>query len=485
MEKQVTCFATGGNHNNTNHIIRQLKKNAYIKCCYVINTHTAKEEVEAPVLQGNLCQTAFLRQLLPYCDTPYTLLIIQPHRIDLGTFALDRLLQIAQATSAAMLYSDYNDNGVNGLSPHPLTDYQDGSLRDDFNFGALWLLRTEKFKEAVKQMTAEYQFAALYDLRLALSRSGKILHIPEILYNMAPADSRLSGEKNFDYVDPKNREVQSEMEQVCNQHLKHVGAWLPPVFQNPNFEGNFPVEMSVVIPVRNREKTISEAVKSALNQHTSFPFNVMVVDNHSTDGTSGILKQLCTEYDNLIHILPQEQDLGIGGCWNRAITDDRCGRFCIQLDSDDLYIDNTVLQQVRDAFYTQKTAAVIGSYRIVDFNLHPLPPGLIDHKEWTPDNGRNNALRINGLGAPRAFCTSIIRKIKFPNTSYGEDYAAVLAISRHYQIGRLYDALYLCRRWEGNSDAALSVEKENKNNVFKDRIRTFEVEARKTVIQGQ
>jgi len=273
--------------------------------------------------------------------------------------------------------------------------------------------------------------------------------------------------------------------QVCNQHLKHVGAWLPPVFQNPNFEGNFPVEMSVVIPVRNREKTISEAVKSALNQHTSFPFNVMVVDNHSTDGTSGILKQLCTEYDNLIHILPQEQDLGIGGCWNRAITDDRCGRFCIQLDSDDLYIDNTVLQQVRDAFYTQKTAAVIGSYRIVDFNLHPLPPGLIDHKEWTPDNGRNNALRINGLGAPRAFCTSIIRKIKFPNTSYGEDYAAVLAISRHYQIGRLYDALYLCRRWEGNSDAALSVEKENKNNVFKDRIRTFEVEARKTVIQGQ
>lgn len=478
MEKELTCFVACGDSDTTAHIIRQLEKEACVKRYYLLCSHMPEEERETPVLKGSLCQTASLRQLLPYCETPYMLLVTQPHRIDLGTFAIERFLQIARTTSAAMLYSDYNDTGNNGLSPHPLTDYQAGSLRDDFNFGALWLLRTTKFKEAVNQMTADYRFAALYDLRLALSRAGEILHIPESLYSITPADLRLSGEKNFDYVDPKNRQVQSEMEQVCCRHLKHIGAWLPPVFQTPDFGGNFPVEMSVVIPVRNRERTIAEAVTSALRQHTSFPFNVIVVDNHSTDGTTAILRRLSAQYANLIHLMPEEEDLGIGGCWNRAITDDRCGRFCIQLDSDDLYIDETVLQQIADAFHAQKTAAVIGAYRIVDFNLQPLPPGLIDHKEWTPDNGRNNALRINGLGAPRAFCTSVLREIKFPNTSYGEDYAVMLALSRHYQIGRIYHALYLCRRWEGNSDAALSVDKENKNNVFKDRIRTFELKAR-------
>lgn len=483
MEKLLTCFASYGNPNDTNHIIKQLGALSCVKRCYIVSKHATEEEVQAPVLKGSLCQTAFLQQLPPYCDTPYILLVTQPHRIDFGTFALERFLQIAEATSASMMYSDYCDNTGNGLSPHPLTDYQNGSLRDDFNFGALWLMRTEKFKEAVKQMTADYQFAALYDLRLTLSRSGEILHIPESLYSMYPTDWRLSGEKNFDYVDPKNRGVQTEMEEACSQHLRHISAWLPPVFQSPDFGGAFLVEMSVIIPVKNRERTIAEAVASALHQDTSFPYNVLVVDNHSTDGTSAILRQLSSQYGNLIHIIPEEKDLGIGGCWNKAITDERCGRFCIQLDSDDLYIDEHVLQQVYDAFHTQKTAAVIGSYQIVDFSLQPLPPGLIDHKEWTPDNGRNNALRINGLGAPRAFCTSILRKVKFPNTSYGEDYAAILAISRHYQIGRIYHALYLCRRWEGNSDAALSVEKENKNNVFKDRIRTVEVEARKMVVQ--
>ncbi len=485
MEKELTCFVACGDSEDTTHVIKQLEKQECVKRLYILCTHKPDEERQVPILHGNFCQTASLQQLLPYCDTPYILFVTQPHRIDLGMFALERFLQIAQTTSAAMLYSDYSDNGANGLSPHPLTDYQSGSLRDDFNFGSLWLLRTAKFKEAVNQMNETYRFAGVYDLRLALSRTGEILHIPESLYSITPTDLRLSGEKNFDYVDPKNKQVQSEMEQVCNRHLKYLGAWLPPVFQTPDFSGEFPVEMSVIIPVKNRERTIAEAVTSALHQHTSFPFNVILADNHSTDGTSGILKQLCIEHNNLIHIIPEEKDLGIGGCWNRAITDERCGRFCIQLDSDDLYIDNTVLQQVNNAFYAQKTAAVIGSYQIVDFNLRPLPPGLIDHKEWTPENGRNNALRINGLGAPRAFCTSVIRKIKFPNTSYGEDYAAMLAISRHYQIGRIYHALYLCRRWEGNSDAALSVDKENKNNIFKDRIRTFEVEARKTVVRHQ
>lgn len=483
MKKELTCFVACGDFYDTTHIIKQLKRESCVNKFYVLCPHKPEENMQVPVLTGNLCQTDSLQGLLPYCDTPYVLLVTRPHRIDIGMFALERFLQIAEMTSAAMLYSDYSDNGANGLTPHPLTDYQAGSLRDDFNFGALWLLRTEKFKEAVQQMTDSYRFAALYDLRLTLSRSGEILHIHESLYNVTPTDLRLSGEKNFDYVDPKNKQVQAEMETVCSRHLKCIGAWLPPMFQVPDFGGDFPVEMSVVIPVRNRERTIAEAVTSTLNQHTSFPFNVIVVDNHSTDRTTAILRELSSRYANLIHLIPEKQDLGIGGCWNRAVTDERCGRFCIQLDSDDLYIDDCVLQQVYDAFYAQKTAAVIGSYRIVDFNLQPLPPGLIDHREWTPENGRNNALRINGLGAPRAFCTSVLRKTMFPNTSYGEDYAAVLAISRHYQIGRIYRPLYLCRRWEGNSDAALSIDKENKNNIFKDRIRTFEVEARKKAVQ--
>lgn len=483
MKKELTCFVACGDSHDTAHIITQLERESCVKNLYVLCPHEPEEDMQVPVLTGNLCRTDSLQGLLPCCDTPYVLLVTRPHRIDIGMFALERFLQIAETTSATMLYSDYSDNGANGLTPHPLTDYQPGSLRDDFDFGALWLLRTEKFKEAVQHMNDSYRFATLYDLRLTLSRSGEILHIPESLYNVTPTDLRLSGEKNFDYVDPKNKEVQSEMEAVCSRHLKCIGAWLPPVFQVPDFGGNFPVEMSVVIPVRNRERTIAEAVTSALNQHTAFPFNVIVVDNHSTDRTTAILRELSSRYANLIHLIPEKQDLGIGGCWNRAVTDERCGRFCIQLDSDDLYIDDSVLQEVYDTFYAQKTAAVIGSYRIVDFNLQPLPPGLIDHREWTPDNGRNNALRINGLGAPRAFCTSVLRKTMFPNTSYGEDYAAVLAISRHYQIGRIYRPLYLCRRWEGNSDAALSIDKENKNNVFKDRIRTFEVEARKKAVQ--
>lgn len=481
MEKQLTCFVASGDIKDTVYNINQLEREDCVKHCYLLCSRDPEEKVKASILSGNLHQTNSLQQLLAYCDTPYVLLITQPRHIHFGTSALERFLQIAQMTSAAMLYSDYNDDGPHGLVPHPLTDYQSGSLRDDFNFGSVWLIQTEKFREAVNQMATSYQFAALYDLRLRLSCLGEIVHIPECLYRVTLVDFRLSGEKNFDYVDPKNSEVQYEMEQVCSQHLRHIGAWLPPVFQIPDFGGDFPVEASVIIPVKNRERTIAEAVESALNQQTSFPFNVIVVDNHSTDNTTAILKRLSTEQDNLVHIIPEEKDLGIGGCWNRAITDSRCGRFCIQLDSDDLYIDHTVLQQIIDTFHSQKTAAVIGAYRIVDFNLKPLPPGLIDHKEWTPHNGRNNALRINGLGAPRAFCTSVLRQIKFPNTSYGEDYATVLAVSRHYQIGRIYHALYLCRRWEGNSDAALSIDKENKNNIFKDRIRTFEVEARKKI----
>ena len=244
-------------------------------------------------------------------------------------------------------------------------------------------------------------------------------------------------------------------------------------------EQEFDVEASVVIPVFNRAKTIKDAVESALSQKASFPYNVIVVDNHSTDGTGDILAHLSKSHkDKLRVIVPNRRDLGIGGCWNEAINSEYCGRFAVQLDSDDLYSSPKTLQTVVDAFHEQKAAMVIGSYRMCDFELNTLPPGLIDHKEWTDDNGPNNALRINGLGAPRAFFTPLLRQVQFPNTSYGEDYALGLLFSRHYRIGRIFSELYLCRRWGGNSDAALSVEKINANNLYKDRLRTMELYAR-------
>jgi glycosyltransferase involved in cell wall biosynthesis len=319
----------------------------------------------------------------------------------------------------------------------------------------------------------------MYDLRLKLSLQGEIMRLAEFLYTEVEMDTRASGDKMFDYVNPANRAVQIEMEKACTQYLKDAGAYLEPKFEDIDFtECDFPVEASVIIPVRNRVRTIADAVKSVLMQKTSFPFNLIVVDNLSTDGTTEILKELAATDDRLVHIIPEREDLGIGGCWNRAIMDARCGKFAVQLDSDDLYIDENTLQKVVDAFYEQKCGAVIGSYKIVNFQLEMLPPGIIDHREWTPDNGRNNGLRINGFGAPRAFYTPMLRSIKLPNTSYGEDYAVVLSISRKYQIGRIYEPLYLCRRWEDNSDGNLSIEKENSNNLFKDRVRTIEFLAR-------
>ena len=268
------------------------------------------------------------------------------------------------------------------------------------------------------------------------------------------------------------------MEQACTEHLKEIGAYLEPQFKNVDFNQEaFEVEASVIIPVRNRVKTIKDAIHSVLRQVADFPFNVIVVDNHSTDGTTEAIAQLAQD-ERVIHIIPDRTDLGIGGCWNMGIHHPQCGKFAIQLDSDDLYSDEHTLSKMVSAFYEQQCAMVVGTYRMTDFDLNTLPPGIIDHKEWTPENGRNNALRINGLGAPRAFYTPVIRQIGFPNTSYGEDYAVGLAISRHYQIGRVYDVVYLCRRWSGNSDAALNAFQVNANNLYKDRIRTWELKAR-------
>ena len=419
-------------------------------------------------------------------DADYVMICTRHTTIGWGNNTLERFLRVADDTDAVMVYADHYKMVEGKMEKHPVIDYQSGSLRDDFDFGCLWCIKAQALADYIAQSDREeYQFAALYDLRLYLSRVGEIFHLNEFLYSEAELDTRKSGEKQFDYVNPRNREVQIEMEKACTQHLGKVGALIDTTFyRQPDFgEQDFEYEASVIIPVFNREKTVADAVKSALGQKANFKFNVIVVNNHSTDRTGEILDEL--KADNLIQIVPERTDLGIGGCWNGAINSSFCGKFAVQLDSDDLYSSPKTLQKIVDAFYKQKAAMIIGSYRMCDFDLNTLPPGLIDHKEWTDENGCNNALRINGLGAPRAFFTPLVRQIQFPNTSYGEDYALGLAFSRRYRIGRIYDELYLCRRWGGNSDAALSVEKVNANNLYKDRLRTMELKARQHLLQGK
>ena len=419
-------------------------------------------------------------------DADYVMICTRHTTIGWGNNTLERFLRVADDTDAVMVYADHYKMVEGKMEKHPVIDYQSGSLRDDFDFGSLWCIKAQALADYIAQSDREeYQFAALYDLRLYLSRVGEIFHLNEFLYSEAELDTRKSGEKQFDYVNPRNREVQIEMEKACTQHLGKVGALIDTTFyRQPDFgEQEFEYEASVIIPVFNREKTVADAVKSALGQKANFKFNVIVVNNHSTDRTGEILDEL--KADNLIQIIPERTDLGIGGCWNEAINSRFCGKFAVQLDSDDLYSSPKTLQKIVDAFYKQKAAMIIGSYRMCDFDLNTLPPGLIDHKEWTDENGCNNALRINGLGAPRAFFTPLVRQIQFPNTSYGEDYALGLAFSRRYRIGRIYDELYLCRRWGGNSDAALSVEKVNANNLYKDRLRTMELKARQHMLQGK
>ncbi len=429
----------------------------------------------------NMASSNSVMKIAEQARASYVVLFTKPARVSLGQGALERMLRVALDSGAAMVYADRRG--------HPAIDYQLGSIRDDFDFGSLWLVKTSLLHTfAMQAGEHDYRYAGLYALRLFLSREGQLLHLNETLYTEEELDTRASGVKQFDYVNPRNREVQVEMEQAATAHLAAIGAKIDPsYYRTPNFnEQEFEVEASVVIPVYNRAKTIADAVGSALEQKTNFKYNVIVVDNHSTDGTSAILSRMSSlSGDKLNVINPSRTDLGIGGCWNEAINNPRCGRFAVQLDSDDLYSSPNTLQKVVDAFHKQQAAMIVGSYRMCDFELNTLPPGLIDHKEWTDENGPNNALRINGLGAPRAFFTPILRQLQFPNTSYGEDYALGLAFSRHYRIGRIYDELYLCRRWGGNSDAALSIEKVNANNLYKDRLRTLEIEARQRMVSGK
>lgn len=422
--------------------------------------------------------TASLRSIASSAATPYTLIYTKPTELKWVDHGLERMIQVAEDTGAAMVYADHFASAGGEMAEFPVIDCQKGSLRDDFEFGGVQLYRTDVLRQAVAMMDREYGFAAMYDLRLKASRLGPLVHINEYLYYEVELDTRKSGEKLFDYVDPRNRAVQIEMEDACTDHLKAIGAYLKPGFKTVDLsEGEFEYEASVVIPCKNRVRTIADAIRSALSQEAPFKFNVIVVDDNSTDGTVDVIRSF-EDDPRLVYIAQDKSWHAIGGNWNAALHHPKCGRFALQLDSDDVYSGPDTVRKFVEAFRAQDCAMVVGTYCITDFGMNPIPPGVIDHKEWTDDNGRNNALRINGLGAPRGFWTPLARKINFPVTKYGEDYAVALRISREYRIGRIWDVMYFCRRWDDNSDAALSVRKTNDNNIYKDRIRTWEVEAR-------
>ena len=426
------------------------------------------------------------RKIADIGAAPYVLLLLKDTLIAPGQFCIERMIQVAEDTGSGIVYSDFREIDGDKSTAHPVTDYQFGSVRDDFDFGPLVLLRTEALKKAVAAFEKDFAFAGWYDVRLRISQDYPVTRVTEFLYSTVATDTRKSGEKMFDYVDPKNRKVQIEMEEAFTQHLKAIGAYLEPVFEDVNEEsGDWPVEASVVIPVMNRARTIRDAVESVLIQKVDTEFNLIVVDNYSTDGTTDILKEIAAKDNRLKHIIPKRKDLGIGGCWNEAVFSGHCGKYAIQLDSDDIYKDGTTVQRILDVFREEKCAMVVGSYVMTDIDLNEIPPGVIDHREWTPENGRNNAIRINGLGAPRAFYTPVLRRIRIPNVSYGEDYAVGIAISRTYQIGRIYDPIYCVRRWDDNTDASLDIPKQNAHNAYKDKIRTFELRARQLKNAGK
>ncbi|WP_243345721.1 glycosyltransferase family 2 protein [Parabacteroides sp. FAFU027] len=483
---KIDCFIPLGEAAQTLKTLDYLRDSGVVNNIFLLSTNA---EFTLPgyetIVIDSLQSSDTVAKIEAKSKAEYILIYSKTSILGLGYFALERMVKIAEESGAGLLYSDYNEVKLGRVHPVPLIDCQEGSVRDDFNFGSLILYKTEAIRQAVTKTETSYKHAGLYNLRLKISQQWPLVHLNEYLYTEVELDERVSGEKQFDYVDPRNRAVQIEMEEACTDHLKKTGVWLKPEFKAVSFnQQEFEFEASVIIPVRNRVNTIKDAVKSALSQKTNFPFNVIVIDNHSTDGTSDVIEEFKMDH-RLIHIIPERLNLGIGGCWNEGVHHPQCGKFAVQLDSDDIYSSPQTLQTVVDAFYDQNCAMVVGTYRMTNFALEEIPPGIIDHREWTPENGRNNALRINGLGAPRAFYTPMLREIKVPNTSYGEDYALGLNFSREYQIGRIYDVLYLCRRWEGNSDAALDVHKLNANNLYKDKIRTIEMAARKRLNQKQ
>ncbi|MBR3766128.1 MAG: glycosyltransferase family 2 protein [Muribaculaceae bacterium] len=478
--KTINCFIPYADAQQVQATVDGLRQNALVTKIFLLATDANAAAVEGceVINIDALNSSATMKKIAAAAEGDYTLLYTKYNNLVMGYLALERMVRLAGDSKAAMVYAD-NYQVVEGKKSNaPVIDYQFGSLRDDFNFGSVLFFCTKALKAAAAEIDAEYTAAGLYDLRLKVSRQGDLVHINEYLYTEIALPVTTEGESHFSYVDPKNRGVQIEMEQACTDHLKKIGGYLEPKFEEINFnQGDFEYEASVIIPVRNRVRTVRDAIKSVLTQKTDFKFNLIIIDNGSTDGTTEAIDEFKDD-ERLIHIIPERDDLGIGGCWNAGVNHPKCGKFAVQLDSDDVYSDENTLAKMVAAFYEQNCSMVVGTYMLTDINMQMIPPGVIDHKEWTPENGRNNALRINGLGAPRAFYTPMLREINVPNTSYGEDYALGLAFSRHYQIGRVYDVVYYCRRWEDNSDHALDINKTNANNLYKDRIRTWELQAR-------
>ena len=480
MKPTVNCFIPYAELVQVEKTIKGLRSIEFINKIFLLTTDREAPQVEGCELLPieSLFASATLKSIAQHSDATHTLFYTKYTTLELGLFALERMIHIAEDSKAGMVYADHYQLIGTQRTNAPVIDYQMGSLRDDFDFGSVLVFNAQALKEAAGRMQADYQFAGWYDLRLKLSQKAPLVHINEYLYTEVQDDNRKSGEKIFDYVDPKNRGVQIEMEKACTEHLKEIGGYLKPTFEHIEFgDQSFDFEASVIIPVRNRIRTIRDAIRSVLNQKTDFKFNLIIIDNYSTDGTTEAIEEFASD-PRLIHLIPEQKDLGIGGCWNVGVHHPLCGKFAVQLDSDDVYKDENTLQTMVNAFYEQNCAMVVGTYMMTNFDMEMIAPGIIDHKEWTPENGRNNALRINGLGAPRAFYTPLLREIKVPNTSYGEDYALGLRFSRHFQIGRVYEVVYLCRRWDDNSDASLDIVKMNGHNLYKDRIRTWELQAR-------
>ena len=480
MQTSIHAFLPYINEDQASANIKAIKDCDKVSKITLLSTDTSAKVCDGcdMIYIDNLNSSATVKAIAQAADAAFILLYTGSALIVPGYLAFDRMIKIARDSKAAMVYADYYAVVDGVKSNAPVIDYQFGSLRDDFNFGPLLLFNAADFKKAAAGIDAEYSAAGMYDLRLRLSRIAPLVHINEYLYTEVSKSDKSSGESHFNYVDPKNRGVQIEMEQACTAHLKAIGGYLDPVFEPIEFNrGDFEYEASVIIPVRNRVRTIRDAIRSVLSQKTDFPFNLIIIDNHSTDGTGEAIEEFTAD-PRVIHIIPERDDLGIGGCWNMGANHPKAGKFCVQLDSDDVYADENTLAKMVKAFYDNNSAMVVGTYKLTDIDMNTIPPGIIDHREWTPENGRNNALRINGLGAPRAFYTPMLREIHVPNTSYGEDYALGLAFSRHHQIGRVYDVVYFCRRWEDNSDHALDINKTNANNLYKDRIRTWELLAR-------
>jgi GT2 family glycosyltransferase len=481
MTKSITAYIPYQGNEHTLRTLEALQRSPLIAHTYILSEGSSGIRMEncSDLTIGGLFSTRTFKQIADKTSTSYALLLTQDTLIDPGQFGIERFVGVAEHTGAGIVYSDYYVLKGESRASQPVNDYQFGSVRDDFNFGPLVLISGSALKQAADTGGKDFTYAGWYDTRLKISQKHPLLRIPEFLYTAVETDARKSGEKMFDYVDPKNRSVQIEMEEAFTEHLRKIGVYLEPIFKEVEETGDiFPVKASVIIPVRNRIKTIRDAVDSVLKQKTNFDFNLIVIDNYSSDGTTDVLSEIAARDKRLYHIIPARTDLGIGGCWNEGIHSEHCGKYAVQLDSDDVYANENTLQTVIDTFEREKCAMVVGTYMMTDFDLQQIPPGIIDHREWTSDNGRNNALRINGLGAPRAFYTPILRQVKVPNVSYGEDYAVGLAISRDYQIGRIYEPIYFCRRWSDNTDASLDIVKLNAHNAYKDKIRTIEMLAR-------